>query len=113
MAQTAGVTIFGQNWECALSLSPQRVLEGNQVTMRVTLSPPDGNTLTDADYGKFRYTFSVDDTRITLPAPGTAHIVSFNVPPRLPDGDYIINVAVKEEQPLGQLPPFPAKLGSG
>jgi hypothetical protein len=57
------VTIFGQNWECVLSLSPQRVLEGNKVTMTVTLSPPDGSILTDPDYAKFLYTFSADDTR--------------------------------------------------
>src|SRR5689334_21466072 len=98
MARTAGVITVGEEWDATLSLSPQRVLTNDPVTMTVTLSHPGGDT---PNYGDFTYSFSAPDPRLDkilqrVKVPTGTRSASFKVPP-LPDGDYEIDVSVKKD----------------
>jgi hypothetical protein len=102
MAKAAARTV-DDGWGCELSLSPPRVLKGDQVTMTVTLSPPDASEF--KDYGKLNYKFSADDPRLnpvvagSKPVPAKEASFSFKVP-SLPDGDYeiVVEVTLKRDE---------------
>lgn len=115
MARTTGIRTVGQDWECTLSLSPKRVLKDDQVTMTVLVSPPDGNPLPKAVYERLAFIFTADDPRMTpaldaIKNKGQSRWNSndgvfppFRVP-RLPDGDYQINVTVTAKEADGVTP---------
>jgi hypothetical protein len=113
-------------WECLLSISPQRVLENNRVQLEVTLSYP-GASPNAIPYASFRYEYGSKDPRIHeairealayrsglegAQAPPSAlqttdqHIISFTTPP-LPEGRYEITVTVTRPEESRVGPPFP------
>jgi hypothetical protein len=98
-----------QQWECRLSASPDRVEKDNAVTFTVTLSHPQIGAIDSIPsitsecicdfYNLFTYSYDSHDPRLTIltdrqPANEPKNEAVVQSLPRLPDGDYTIDVTV-------------------
>jgi hypothetical protein len=101
---------LNDQWDVTLTISPDRVLEGNEALLEVTLSHPRVEP-DKIPYGNFRYEYSSRDPRLqAVLSPQVVNVrrKSFKVP-NLPEGTYEIRVAVKERErdPRLEVPQFP------
>jgi hypothetical protein len=112
-------------WDCILSISPQRVLERNEVRLEAILSHPRGLSIR---YEDFHYEFTSSDPRIqralrnhprqeyeqtTLvsPAPQILPNIRYLTTPHLPEGPYEVTVTVTTQEGSRVDPPFPLPPG--
>jgi hypothetical protein len=99
---------INDQWEVTLTVSPDRVLEGNVTQLTVTLFHPGftGNI----PYTHFTYAFRSPDLRLQAnlnALSGRNRSVSLTIP-RLPEGPYEVSVSVTETPPTGVPPITPA-----
>ena len=105
---------INDQWDVTLRISPERVLEGNDAQLEVTLFHPSlsGNP----PYGDFLYAFDSPDPRIRANLapgvirnlPGQPNVFAFTVP-NLPEGSYEILVTVTPTGSPPIIPTFPPR----
>ncbi len=112
MATTGPIGINDQ-WDVILTASPDRVLEGNDVHLEVTLSHPRFSGA--MPYRNFTYAFRSSDPRLDALLISTRNIGNPNrrMPfpltiPHLPEGPYGVEVSVTESPVQGASPITPA-----
>jgi hypothetical protein len=102
---------INDQWDVTLTVSPDRVLEDNDVKLEVTLSHPGfGGPI---PYTNFTYAFRSSDPRVQTALSAlkpSDRGGSFQVP-HLPEGSYEVSVKVEEYRDKGDhlTPPFPTE----